>query len=150
MLLGQRSTAKAQRILALLVLAGLIASRIEPRLLGVPLRRAYFARAYGAFADRLWPQYPQFLAGVRAHTQPGDSIAIVVPTLEWDSGYSYAYYRASYLLTGREVLPLADRENHLQLLNFRQAKYIAVWNTAMPQAHFTTVWRGAGGVLLRH
>ena len=149
MLLGQRSTANGQRILALLVLVALIASRIEPRLLSVPLRRAVFARTYAAFADRLWPQYPQFLAGVRAHTRPGDSIAVVVPTLDWDRGYSYAYYRASYMLTGREVLPLADGANHLQLLNFRQATYVAVWNTSMPQAHFTTVWRGAGGVLLR-
>ena len=138
-----------RRVLAFAVLAALVVVRIEPRLLSVPLRRPFFARVYATFADRLWPQYPQFIEGVRAHTDDGDSIAIVVPTLDWDRGYSYAYYRASYLLTGREVLPLADRENHLQLLNFRNAKYIAVWNTSMPQAHFTTVWRGAGGVLLR-
>jgi len=138
-----------RRVLALVVLAALLLARIEPRLLSVPLHRAKFARIYAGFADRLWPQYPRFLEGVRAHTQDGDSIAIVVPTLDWDRGYSYAYYRASYFLVGRDVLPLSDRENHLQLLNFRNAKYIAAWNTSMPQAHFTTVWRGDGGVLLR-
>jgi len=138
-----------RRVLALALLAALVVVRVEPRLLRVPFQRAYFAHFYAAFADRLWPQYPRFLEGVRAHTREGDSIAVVVPTLDWDGGYSYAYYRASYFLTGREVLPLSDRDNHLQLLNFRSARYIAVWNTSMPQAHFTTVWRGDGGVLLR-
>src|SRR6185369_7940219 len=134
---------------ALIALAALVVLRVEPRLLGVPFHRAQFARIYASFADRLWPEYPRFLEGVRAHTQPGDTIALVVPTLNWDDGYSYAYYRASYFLTGREVLPLSDSGNHLQLLNFRNARYIAAWRTPVPQAHFTVVWSGAGGVLLR-
>ena len=149
MLHGQRSTANGQRIFALAILLALVILRVEPRLLGVPFDRARLAGVYARFADRLWPDYPRFLEGVRAHTQSGDTIAVVVPTLNWDSGYSYAYYRASYFLTGREVLPLSDSENHLQLLNFRQAKYIAAWRTPVPQAHFTVVWSGAGGVLLR-
>ena len=138
-----------RRVLALAILAALVVLRVEPRLLTVPFERARYARAYAAFADRLWPDYPRFLEGVRAHTQSGDTIAVVVPTLNWNSGYSYAYYRASYFLTGREVLPLSDSGNHLQLMNFRTAKYIAAWRTPVPQAHFTVVWSGAGGVLLR-
>jgi hypothetical protein len=139
-----------RRILAVAALAAIVILRIEPRLLRLTfINRAALARAYAGFADRLWPEYPRFLEGVRAHTSPGDTVAVVVPTFDWDGGYSYAYYRASYFLTGREVLPLSDRENHLQLLNFRSAKYVAVWRTSMPQAHFTTVWSGAGGVLLR-
>jgi hypothetical protein len=140
----------ARRILAAIALAAIVILRIEPRLLRLPfIDRAPLARAYGAFADRLWPQYPRFLEGVRAHTGSGDSIAIVVPTLKWDDGYSYAYYRASYILSGREVLPLSDSENHLQLLNFRNARYIAAWRTPLPQTHFSVVWSGEGGVLLR-
>ena len=138
-----------RRILALVTLTALVILRIEPRLLALPFHRGHYAHVYASFADRLWPEYPRFLEGVRAHTQSGDSIAIVVPTFDWDRGYSYAYYRASYLLTGREVLPLSDSGNHLQLLNFRSAKYIAAWRTEVPQAHFTVVWSGAGGVLLR-
>ena len=138
-----------RRILALVTLTALVILRIEPRLLGLLFHRGQYAHVYASFADRLWPEYPRFLEGVRAHTQSGDSIAIVVPTFDWDRGYSYAYYRASYFLTGREVLPLSDSENHLQLLNFRSAKYIAAWRTEVPQAHFTVVWSGAGGVLLR-
>jgi hypothetical protein len=139
----------ARRVLAFAALAALVLLRIEPRLLSIPFHRPQLARAYASFADRMWPDYPRFLEGVRAHTQPGDTIAIVVPTLNWDNGYSYAYYRASYFLTGREVLPLSDSGNHLQLLNFRSAKYIAAWRAPLPQAHFTVVWSGAGGVLLR-
>src|SRR5438093_1193036 len=112
MLLGQRSTANGQRILALALLVALVVLRVEPRLLAVPFDRARLARAYARFADRLWPDYPRFLEGVRAHTRSGDTIALVVPTFNWDGGYSYAYYRATYFLTGREVLPLSDSGNH--------------------------------------
>jgi hypothetical protein len=42
--------------------------------------------------DGQWEQYPRFLDGVRAHTKPGDRIAIVVPSMTWDGVYSYAYY----------------------------------------------------------
>ena len=138
-----------RRVFALAALLALIILRIEPRLLRVPFHRAWYARVYGAFADRLWPEYPRFLEGVRAHTQNGDSIAIVAPTFDWDRGYSYAYYRASYFLTGREVLPLSNSGDRLQLLNFRNARYIAAWRKDVPEGHFTVVWRGAGGVLLR-
>ena len=148
MRLGQQSTS-GKRVLALIALAALILLRIEPRLVGVPFHRDVLSRAYGAFADRLWPDYPHFLDGVRAHTQPGDSIAIVVPTFSWEDGYSYAFYRASYFLSGREVLPLSNSRNEPQILNFRAARYVAVWHTEVPREHFTMVWSGAGGVLLR-
>lgn len=138
-----------RRLLALAALLALVLLRVETRLLSVPFKRAQYARFYAAFADRLWPQYPRFLEGVRAHTQRGDTIALVAPTFNWDDGYSYAYYRANYFLTGRDVLPLSDSANHLQLLNFRNARYIAAWRTPVPQAHFTVVWSGADGVLLR-
>ena len=99
--------------------------------------------------DRLWPQFPRFLAGVRERTQDGDAIAIIVPTFNWDDGYSYAYYRSSYLLAGREVLPLATSDGHLHPENFRRARYIAAWGRPIPPGHTTVVWQGEGGVLLR-
>ena len=137
-----------RRVLALIILAALVVLRIEPRLLGVPFDRARLARAYTLFPDRLAPEYPRFLEGVRAHTRSGDTIAVIVPTPDWDAGYSYAYYRASYFLTGREVLPLSDRAGRLQLQNLRQAKYVAAWRTPVPREHYAMVWSGAGGVLL--
>jgi hypothetical protein len=94
------------------------------------------------------PLYPRFLEGVRAHTKPGDTIAIIVPRMSWDNGYMYAYYRASYFLAGREVLPLLTETNQKLPQNFRAARYIAAYemNLRMPAE---IVWQGEGGTLLR-
>jgi hypothetical protein len=138
-----------RRVLALLAAIVIVALRMEPQLVQLAFvdRRPisdYFRRR----PDRLWPQFPRFLEGVRANTRDGDAVAIIVPTLEWDSGYSYAYYRASYLLAGREVLPIADSNGGRHPGNLRRARYLAVWGRpAAPGA--TVVWRGEGGVLLR-
>ena len=111
--------------------------------------RAQLARGFAGYADRLWPQYPRFLEGVRAHTAPGDRVAIVVPAMQWDRGYSYAYYRASYFLPGRIVLPLVDPEDHPHPENFHEATFVAAWRSNFPQGRSTMAWSGEGGVLLR-
>jgi hypothetical protein len=100
------------------------------------------------YPDRYWPDYPLFLQGVREHTQPGDTIAIIVPRMSWDNGYSYAYYRASYFLTGREVLPLVTPQNGQLLQNYRGAKYIAIFGVGL-RAPADVVWRSGRGALLR-
>jgi hypothetical protein len=83
--------------------------------------------------DRAAPEYPRFLEGVRARTPPGATIAIVDPR-------PYAFYRASYFLTGRTVVPL---------IGVRDADYIAQWQAPYDLAGFTIVWRGNGGVLAK-
>jgi hypothetical protein len=143
-----RSSLTPRRFVALTAFLAIIALRVEPQLLNLPFQdRAPLAQAFNGYADRLWPQYPRFLEGVRAHTRPGDRVAVIVPSMQWDSGYSYAYYRASYFLTGREVLPLVLAEDVPHSENFRAAKYVAVWNAAPPPGE--VVWRGEGGVLLK-
>ena len=112
--------------------------------------RAEMHRVFTAYPDRGWDEYPRFLADVRAHTQPGDSIAIVVPAMRWDDAYSYAYYRASYFLTGREVLPLVRRDDASLPQNFGRAKYIAAWRRSVKDATRHVVWSGDGGTLLGH
>ncbi len=74
-----------------------------------------------------WPDYPRFIEAVRRRTAPGDSIAILVPPQRWEGGYTYPYYRASYILAGREVLPLIAPDNRRLPENFKRAKYIAIW-----------------------
>lgn len=134
--------------LALLAFVAIVALRVEPQLLKLPFQdREPLARAFTGYADRLWPQYPRFLEGVRAHTKAGDRVAVIVPSMRWDSGYSYAYYRASYFLSGREVLPLVMAGDVPHPENYRAAQYVAVWNA--PPPHGTVVWQGEGGVLLR-
>ncbi|MEA2328320.1 MAG: hypothetical protein QOE68_3279 [Thermoanaerobaculia bacterium] len=100
------------------------------------------------YPDRAWPDYPRFLQGVREHTQPGDTIAVIVPSMSWDGGYSYAYYRASYFLTGREVLPLVTPLDARLPQNFRVAKYVAVFGVGL-RVPADVVWRSGRGALLR-
>jgi hypothetical protein len=139
-----------RRVLALLALTAIVLLRLEPQLLRLPfLNREFLARGLTAYPDRLAPQYPRFLQAVRERTQNGDSIVIVVPMLRWDDGYAYAYYRASYILAGREVLPLITSDDRAHQENYNAARYVASWRWNVPQAKLQVVWRGEGGTLLR-
>ena len=138
-----------RRALIIVALAALVAACIEPRLLQVPfLDREANARTLTLFPDRQWPQYPRFLEGVRDRTQPGDTVALLVPAAEWYGGYSQMYFRASYFLTGREVLPLLDPQNTPVPGNFAAARYVAAFGVTM-QAPAEIVWQGDGGTLYR-
>lgn len=137
-----------RRRLAVVLFAALAVLAVNPSLFRVALaNRAAMHQTMTRYPDRGWDQYPAFLEGVRAHTAPGDSIALIVPAMRWDGAYSYAYYRASYFLAGREVLPLVDRNDVPQRANLARAKYVAVWRRTM-QAPLRTVWSGDGGTLL--
>ena len=139
-----------RQALAAAALAAIVATRVEPALFTLPFAdRTEGARAYALLPDSQWPQYPRFLEGVRAHTQPGDTIAIVVPAAAPRESYPYAYYRASYFLTGREVLPLLDPRTAESLAqNLLAARYIAAFGESPPPAA-EVVWRGEGGTLYR-
>jgi hypothetical protein len=137
-------------ILCLVVALAILALRLDRQLIRLPfMDRALLSEAFTKKPDRLWPQFPQFIAGVRAHTQRGDSIAIITPSLDWDEGYSYAYYRASYLLAGREVLPVAMEDRKPRPENLKRAKYVAIWGRGAPPSPANVVWQGEGGFLLR-
>ena len=136
-----------RRILAACALIGLVALHFDYKLVSFPFfDRERFHRAFTAMPDGKWGEYPRFLEGVRAHTKPGDRIAVIAPSMRWDDGYSYAYYRASYFLAGREVLPLLYRTDAPIPENLKKAEYLAVWQAPGPRAH--VVWQGSGGVLL--
>jgi hypothetical protein len=137
----------ARRILAACALVALVVLHFDYRLLSFAfLDREHMNRVFTALPDGAWTEYPRFLEGVRAHTKPGDRIAVVVPQMKWDSGYSYAYYRASYFLTGREVLPLLYRTDAMIRENLGRVEYLAVWRAPAPGGRI--VWQGSGGVLL--
>jgi len=138
-----------RRALTILCLAAIVASSIGVRLMQVVfVDRQPLARALDGFCDRQWPQYPHFLADLRQHTKPGDTIAVVVPAMGWDEGYSYAYYRASYFLSGREVLPLVTPDNRRLPQNFRAAKYSAAFGVRL-RVPADVIWQGDQGALLR-
>ena len=139
-----------RRIVCAAAFAALVIAAVDPALIAVaftPPRalEAEFVRA----ADREWfPYYPRFIEAVRASTPPGSTIVILVPTMHWDDGYAYAYYRASYLLSGRTVLPVVWRDDRVLIENVRGAQYVAAWRRQFPEERRRVVFRGAGGVLL--
>ncbi|HEY2325831.1 MAG TPA: hypothetical protein VGJ82_23445 [Thermoanaerobaculia bacterium] len=137
-----------RRRIAFILFVALAILAFDPSLFRFVLaNRAAMHAGMTRYPDRGWEGYPAFLEEVRAHTKAGDSIALVVPSMHWDNGYSYAYYRASYFLAGREVLPLVDRGDVPQRANFTRAKYVAAWRRRV-QGPVHPVWSGEGGTLL--
>lgn len=138
-----------RRALALAILAALVLTSIDYRLLSIfgadqERIRYYLTRT----ADSGWyPEYPRFLDGVRAHTKNGDTIALIVPARKWNEGYAYGYYRASYFLAGREVLPVVKPDDALIRENFDRAPYAMFWHSRYPR-NARIVWQGDGGVLV--
>jgi len=147
---GQRRTVNVRSVLAYLCLFAIVALRIEPQLLRLPfMDRTTFNRGLAQLADGEWWQYARFLEGVREHTHDGDTVTVVVPALKWDDGYSYAYYRASYFLAGREVLPLVTDDDRRHPWNFSAVRYVAAWHMQRRAGVGRVVWEGEGGVLLQ-
>jgi hypothetical protein len=139
-----------RRGLAIVLFAAIVTAAVQQRLirLGATLRpetRALLANA----ADPRFPSYPQFLETVRAATKPGDTIAIVFPASDWDHGYAYGYYRASYVLAGREVLPLLTPASEPIATNFTRAKYIAVYRARIAGGPYRVIASTADGALVQ-
>jgi len=145
----ERTRITPRRALAFLCLVVIVAASVEYRLLRILfIDRAPLSEAFERSADTGWyPDFPTFIRGVRAHTKSGDTIAIIVPTPKWDGGYAYAFYRASYLLAGREVLPLVTPKDVVVMENFHRARYAAFWRVR-PPAGAHVVWQGSGGALI--
>lgn len=136
--------------LGIALLAMLAAGAIRPifvKLLFVD-RQALYA-IYSSDPDKYTLEYPRFLEEVARRTKEGESIAIVVPMRRWDGGYSYAYYRASWFLAGRRVLPLVWRDDRLIEENARKADWVAAWRLRVGGAGLEQVWSGHGGMLMR-
>jgi hypothetical protein len=91
-----------------------------------------------------------FLKGVDAHTPPHARIALWFPFRQWEGGYGYGYYRASYLLPGKQVVPLlALHDDRPQLTNLGQADYLASYGELMVPPGFEHVWHDEHGALLK-
>ena len=146
-----RTASKARRTLTILCLAAIVLARIKIDYVWRP----FFDHA-GLKAEMLrwpdwWPQYPPFLDEVRAHTRNGDTITIITPVRSWNLGYAYAFFRGSYFLAGRRVLPYVSYEKVLHPENVLAARYVAVYRTAAPPGSGSNVvWRGKFGELLSH
>ncbi len=137
-----------RRIAASVASIILVLLAIEPTLLRLPFAdRTALRDAMERAPDRTWyPEYPLFLEEVRRRTPKGSAIALVVPIRRWEAGYGYAFFRASYFLAGRELLPILTADDRPRNESFRRARYLAVWGINGRGGR--EVWRGHGGVLL--
>jgi len=112
----------------------------------LPAAREYYRNGPDA-AD---PEFVRFVEGVGERVGPQASIAIVYPGTDWKDGYEWAYYRASYLLAGRRVLPTLWSDGESLLENLGAAEYAIVWKSpGLTVRGFAPVWSDGAGTLLR-
>jgi hypothetical protein len=104
---------------------------------------------FRSFPDTPYPLFPAYLHEVRSRVPVNASVALVMPARTWDDGYAYGYYRASYLLAGRRVIPLVSPDNSLHLEKLHDADYVAVWRMELDSPEFQPVWNGFEGRLLK-
>ena len=76
-------------------------------------------------------------------------VAIAFPSYDWNRHYARTFYRSSYLLAGRRVVPLADRDGSLHFERLREVDFVAAWNTAVPAEGLQEILRSHRGVLYR-
>lgn len=110
--------------------------------------RAAAGAALSEGPDLAAPGYAAFLREVKERTPADARVALLVPMRQWSGGYEYAYYRASYALVPREVIPLVDPDDEAHLERAVEADYVAAWGMAPRIPGFTQVWDADGSVLL--
>ncbi len=133
------------------MLAGLVAGGFEPmyvRIFGMEPER--WRAAMTELPYRKLAGFHRLILDVDRSTPRGARIAIALPFREWEGGYGYGYYRASYLLPGKQVVPLLvpDR-NEPSPQSVALAGYVVVWHGRWQVPGFTVVWSTPDGTLLR-
>lgn len=83
----------------------------------------------------------QFLERVRKETKPGDRVALM---MAWPhDGWSYTYWRASYILSGRVVVaPTLPVDQTAPAV-------VALWRTGWGHPQYEIVWADDKSALLR-
>jgi len=92
----------------------------------------------------------RFLIEVDRTTPRGARIAICLPYTAWEGGYGYGYYRASFLLPGKQVVPLLRLGADVPAPgNAALADFVACWGGAPRVDGFAVLWRSGDGVLMK-
>jgi hypothetical protein len=96
------------------------------------------------------PGLRRFMLGVRERTRDGDRIAIVLPARRWEGGYAYGFIRSTYLLAGRQTVPLLSDSDQALPGNIARATHVASWpEPPPPLPDFVAMWSTPDGVLLQ-
>ena len=144
------TSAEPRKLLGLLCFVLLFLGTAEPQYVRIFfMDRVRLADGIGSARFGKMPEIRPFLEEVDRRSEPGMSVAIVIPNLEWSQGYEYAFYRAGYVLAGRTVLPVIAPDNRAIPANLSGADLVAAWRTDLDSRRFEIVWEGAGGVLAR-
>ena len=137
------------RAAAVVLLVATVALVIDWRLLSLLfIDRESVARALATEADSPGPEYPRLIAAVHQRTQRGEAIAIIGPYRKWESGYDYPFYRASYLLPDRRVLPTLKANGDFDATILRNADYVLFWRVGHPPGA-DVIWREGDSALVR-
>jgi hypothetical protein len=148
-----RGSRTRRTLLAAALFALLIAGAFRPELLRllIPPHRMPYAEGPLSGIDRsplrlrndgTPDELRVFLNMARMQTRPGKTVSLILAPPH--NGFSYAYWRANYELTGRQVL-LPPEHVHPAA-----ADYVVVWRAEWSDPAFREVWRGFGGMVLEH
>lgn len=110
--------------------------------------RARWSEMLSKFPDRRAPGYVELLGEADARIPRGARVAIVFPTLDWPRGYSYAYYRAQYLLAGRVVVPLSWFDGP-RPGRIGEAEYVVAYRAPLPPGEWEPLRQTADGTVAR-
>jgi hypothetical protein len=81
----------------------------------------------------------RFLERVRADTKPGERIALMMAPPH--GGWTYTHWRASYVLSGRPVLPPIPWDSPPDV--------VALWRTGWGDPRYEIVWSDSNSAMLR-
>jgi hypothetical protein len=113
--------------------------------------RAALRVSFTGMAARRIPGLHELLLEVERRTPPGAKILLVLPHKPWQNGYGYGFRRAQYLLAGREVIPLIDRETGaVDPAGLARAEYIVCWRGCAVPPGFQVMWQQEGGLIAHH
>lgn len=132
-------------LLAVLVLVG-----VRPFYFGFLFAdRARWGAHFEALPDRRAPAYRDLLLEANRILPSEGRVALLFAPLDWAGGYSYAYYRAQYLLAGRTVIPLAWTDG-ARLERLDEADYVVAYRSALPPGGvWEKLFSSAEGAILR-
>lgn len=87
------------------------------------------------------PDVLAFLEQVRARTERGEQVSLL---MAWPhEGWGYTYWRASYVLAGRRVLPPMNTYDYVE------SDAVALWRQGWGDPRYDLVWSDEKAALLR-
>jgi hypothetical protein len=137
-------------LLAAAILILIVAGGYEPFYLQIlEADREALRMHYTELPYRRLPGLRIFMSDVARATAPGDRIGILIGDMSrWDA-YPYGFTRSSYLLAGRQVVPLIGRDGHFIEGNLAHATHVACWHCRIGDGRAELILENSQGTLSR-